>query len=383
MESTGRQYAARMATSDGTFGDGGRSAQQESDARPPTFREEVRSRRAGRGRGIGRIAFLAVTLIALYILWPGLLKSFSAWPQLLTINPGWFAVMVAVECASFACAWALLAVALRTRQWFAIATAQLAGNAFSRIVPGGAAAGGALQYRMLTQGGFEAARVATAVTAASLISTATVFALPIFAVPTLLLGAPVPSGLAQAAWLGAGACLVFVVLGAVLLTRDRPLLALGGALDRVVVALRRGRAGRSHEALPQRLLRQRDAIRRDLGEDWWRALLAAAGNWGLDYLALLAALTAVGARPKPSLVLLAYVAAVVLGMIPITPGGLGFVEAGLTATLALAGVSAANAVLATLAYRLVSYWLPILVGPVAYWLHTRRTHRAAVAAADP
>ena len=57
------------------------------------------------------------------------------------------------------------------------------------------------------------------------------------------------------------------------------------------------------------------------------------GNWLFDYLALLAALTAVGSRPRPSLVLLAYVAAALLGMIPITPGGLGFVEAGLAATL--------------------------------------------------
>ena len=88
--------------------------------------------------------------------------------------------------------------------------------------------------------------------------------------------------------------------------------------------------------------------------------------------------------PRPTLLLLAFCAAALLTLVPITPGGLGFVEAGLTATLALAGVSAADAVLATLAYRLVSYWLPILVGPVAYWLHTRRTHRrAAAAAAEP
>ncbi len=134
---------------------------------------------------------------------------------------------------------------------------------------------------------------------------------------------------------------------------------------------------RAIEDLPERLVRQRNDIRRDLGADWWRALLAAAGNWGLDYLALLAALTAVGARPRPSLVLLAYVTSIVLSFIPITPGGLGFVEAGLTATLALAGVSAPDAVLATLAYRLVSYWLPIVVGPVAYWLHSSRINRAA------
>ena len=58
----------------------------------------------------------------------------------------------------------------------------------------------------------------------------------------------------------------------------------------------------------------------------------------LDYLTLLAALYAVGAEPRASLVLLAFFAAQLLGTLPLTPGGLGFVEAGLTGTLALAGV---------------------------------------------
>jgi hypothetical protein len=56
---------------------------------------------------------------------------------------------------------------------------------------------------------------------------------------------------------------------------------------------------------------------------------------------------------------------------------LGFVEAGLTATLTLAGVSAADAVLATLAYRLVSYWLPLVAGPFAYLAHRHRYLRRA------
>ena len=43
-----------------------------------------------------------------------------------------------------------------------------------------------------------------------------------------------------------------------------------------------------------------------------------------------------------------------LTLIPFTPGGLGFVEAGLTGLLALAGTTAHQAVVATLAYRLAS-----------------------------
>ena len=47
-------------------------------------------------------------------------------------------------------------------------------------------------------------------------------------------------------------------------------------------------------------------------------------------------------------------------------------EAGLVGTLTLAGVPGHEALAATLLYRLVSYWLPIPVGGVAYLLFRRR-----------
>ena len=133
------------------------------------------------------------------------------------------------------------------------------------------------------------------------------------------------------------------------------------------------------EHLPERLLRERDRIVGTLGPRWKRALAATSGRWALDYATLLAALAAVGSQPRPSLVLLAFCAAQILAQIPITPGGLGFVEAGLTAMLALAGVSAGAAVLATFVYRLFSYWLPLPVGLGAFGWHARRYRAAATA----
>jgi len=81
---------------------------------------------------------------------------------------------------------------------------------------------------------------------------------------------------------------------------------------------------------------------------------------------LLAALRATGSHPRPSLILVAYAAAGIIGMIPATPGGLGLVEASLTGLLVLAQVDSSQAVLATLTYRLASYWAPLLAGPIAY-----------------
>jgi len=332
----------------------------------------------GRGRIpqhlLARGAFLALTAVSLYLLWPALLQVFSAWPRLLDLSPIWFVVMLLFEAGSFVCSWALIRLALRTKGWFVVATSQLSGNAFSRVVPGGAAAGGALQYTLLVQAGIQPTRVASGLTASSLLSTATVFALPVLSLPAVLSGVPVERGLKQAAVIGAGAFLILLLADTALLTTERPLRLAGAAIERLRNQVRRERPPTF--GLPDRLVRERNLIRQVLGHRWWLALLTAVGNWALDYLALLAALTAVGTRPRPSLVLLAYVAAIVLGMIPLTPGGLGFVEAGLAAMLSLAGVRAADAVLSTLAYRLVSYWLPIPTGFVAYTLFRRRRERA-------
>jgi len=114
------------------------------------------------------------------------------------------------------------------------------------------------------------------------------------------------------------------------------------------------------------LLEQRNLIRAVLGQQWWQATLLSAGRLLFDYLCLLFAVRAVGAHPRASLVLLAYAVAGVIGLVPITPGGLGVVEASLSGLLVLCGLTGVEAVLATLAYRLASYWIPLMSGPFAY-----------------
>ncbi len=73
--------------------------------------------------------------------------------------------------------------------------------------------------------------------------------------------------------------------------------------------------------------------------------------------------------------LLGYVVAALLAVIPLTPGGLGFVEVGLVAMLGLAGVGGAEATTAVLAYRLVSFWLPIPAGLIS-WVVFRHKYGA-------
>ncbi len=188
--------------------------------------------------------------------------------------------------------------------------------------------------------------------------------------PAIVGGAPVGHSLAVAAYLGLGVLVLLLATGTAAFVSDAPLERAGRGIQWLLNRTLRRR--RHVTGLPQELLAQRDFIMATLGEHWQRALLAAAGSTAFDYLALLCALRAVGADPQPSLVLLAYTAASLLSLIPFTPGGLGFVEAGLVGTLTLASVSGGDAVAATLLYRLVAYWLPIPAGAVAYLLFRRR-----------
>jgi hypothetical protein len=307
--------------------------------------------------------------VSLYLVAPSVLEVFGSWDQLQRITPGWLAAMLALQIATLACLWVLQHDAVRAKAWTPIVTSQLSGNALSKIAPGGGAVGAALQYRMLVQAGLDRSAVAGGLTAASLLTLALVLAMPVVAVPSVIRGL-VPGDLLDLALTGIGVFVLLALAGAACLASDRPLAWVGRTVQRVRNRLRRSAPPLT--TLPARLLRERDRILKTLGSRWHLALAATVGRWAFDYATLLAALYAVGSHPRPSLVLLAFCAAQLLAQIPITPGGLGFVEAGLTATLALAGVSAANAALATFAYRLVSYWLPLPAGLVAYVVHRRR-----------
>jgi uncharacterized protein (TIRG00374 family) len=320
---------------------------------------------------------LLVGGLALYVLLPSLLSVFGSWRSLSHLDWPFAALVLVAEVASYVCLWELDRIALGTRAWFPVIAAQLTGNAVGRILPGGGATATAVSASMLGRAGIDTGEAAAAFGTSTLLQLATTFALPVLALPAIAAGAPINRGLETAAYLGAAVFVLLLAAGAAVLTTDRPLELAGRAAQWVLNHTVRRRD--PIDDLPAQLLEIRNFIRTTLGDRWRGALLAAVGNTGFDYLALLAALRAVGADPRPSLVLLAYTAAEVLALIPATPGGLGFVEAGLVGTLGLAGVSAADALAATLLYRVVAFWLPLPAGGIAYLLFRRRYGRRASA----
>ena len=324
---------------------------------------------AASGRLPRTVFWLVVTAISLYLVAPSLIDVFGSWDDLDELAPGWLAAMAGLQALALACLWALQYLAMRGPSWPAVISSQLAGNALAKIAPGGGALGAALQYRMLVKAGLPANRAVAGLAAASLLIFAVVLAMPVLALPAILRGG-VSRSLVEPTVIGLVVLVALFAIGTVLIAFDGPLAWVGRTLQRVRNRLRRH--AEPSRRLPERLLRERGRIVGTLGPRWKRALAATCGRWAFDYASLLAALAAVGSEPRPGLVLLAFCAAQVLAQIPITPGGLGFVEAGLTGTLTLIGVAPGSAVLATLAYRLFSYWLQLPVGLAAFGWHARR-----------
>lgn len=106
-----------------------------------------------------------------------------------------------------------------------------------------------------------------------------------------------------------------------------------------------------------------------------RKLVEAIGGILLQTLSLVmcfyACVRALGAEPNFAALAVVQMVGNTVGMAVPTPGGLGAVEAALTAGITTIGISAAVAVPAVLLFRLISFWLPILPGWI-FWTQLQR-----------
>jgi uncharacterized protein (TIRG00374 family) len=289
--------------------------------------------------------------------------------------------MVVAQAGSLWCLARLQALCMGLSRTQPVLTSSLASGALGRVLPGGSATAAATQYAMLSQAGVDPTVIGVGLAAGTLLQLVALCALPLLALPAVPLGFSVPTTLAKSAAVSAGLFAVLLSVTALALRSDRALAMAGRAIDRGRRRLRHDEP--AQRDLPTRLIAQRDQVVGVLAGRWRQALVVTTGRWFCDFLTLAAALAAIGAHGSLALTLLAYAASQLLGQIPITPGGLGVVEAALTGFLAVAGISAGEAALATLAYRLVSYWLVVLAGFVAWLIHRRRHRRHGRAGGIP
>lgn len=298
------------------------------------------------------------------------------------VSPLLLAVAVALEAA------AILAYAQLTRSLLDVETrpglsisfgVALASMGVNHVVPGGAATTAAVNYRLFGLAGVPGPELGFAL-ATQAIGSAAVLNLILWV--ALILSIPVTGFhpiYATAAGVGAVMMVLFglTILG-LLRGRDRLARWIGRVAGHIP-----GVKSESVEMLVRSITEQL----RQLGADVPRlrgAVLLAAVNWLLDAAALWVFMTAFGYRPGVVGLVVAYGLANVLAVVPITPGGLGVIEAVLIPTLVAFGSPAAVAAVGVVAYRLVSFWLPIPTGMAAYVVVERRlTHSRDSAGVQP
>jgi uncharacterized protein (TIRG00374 family) len=244
----------------------------------------------------------------------------------------------------------------------------IASTGVSHVVPGGAATSTAVSYRLLGRAEVPADELRFAL-GTQAIGSAVMLNLILWV--ALIVSIPV-NGFhpiyAIAASVGAVLIAVFA-LAVISILRGRD--ALAARVARLAGHLPKVHAD-SVRALIVGLADQLRALAHDA--DRLRiVILMASANWLLDAAALWVVLAAFGSAPDPVSLLVAYGLANVMAAIPVSPGGLGVVEAILISSLIGFGTPSAVASVAIVAYRLVEFWLPIPVGAAAYLAVERAT----------
>jgi putative heme transporter len=262
--------------------------------------------------------------------------------------------------------------------WRALVMTQ-ASTAAASVFPGGEAVGLGLTFGMLKGWGFRSGAIAAATAVVTTMNALTKVLLPVAALVGLLVTGRQGGLLGLLTVIGVAAlCLLFGAAIMALRTdaSTRVFAArLEGWRTRVPILRRRTASG----TFPDRLSRFRSETVGLLRQRWFPLLAWTLIGHLAVFVVLLVALRAVGVTGSEVDFVEAFAAWALtrlLTAIPITPGGLGIVELGLTGALVAAGGPNDEVVAAVLLYRLLTWLPPILLGAPAALLW-RRLHPVA------
>jgi uncharacterized protein (TIRG00374 family) len=311
---------------------------------------------------VGRLLLLA--LIIEYLVVPQLAGPRKVAHLLTEVNPLLLLAGVGLEAGALVCYAQLTRTVLpgeKTLSLFTVQRIQLATLSVSHCAPGGSATGTALGYRLMTQAGLPRSDVGfalamqgigSAVVLNTLLWLALIISIPLWGFSPLYLTAA-----------GVGV-VVLCLVGFLLLLFTRGEQWVGVRLERAA-----GQVPFVDGATLRRFFEEVATRLREVGGNrtvliW--AIVWSTANWLLDAGSLAVFVGAFGHWVDPDGILVAYGLANVLAAIPITPGGLGVVEATLTSVLVGFGTPPGVATLGVIVYRLVNFWLPIPLGGIAY-----------------
>jgi len=234
----------------------------------------------------------------------------------------------------------------------------------SNGVPGGGALGLGLQYAQLASYGTSPTAATAGITATGVWSIFITLGLPVMGVVALALSGDDAGSYLVSGLIGLGILLAMIVAFALILRSEELASRIGGWAERLVDrVLRRFRPGTELHLTDMLVKLRTDIV--DLVRRRWAAITVAQTGVSLaSFLILLVAFRGVESTSRISLwsVFAAFAIAQLGLMIPVTPGGLGTVDAAMISLLIAFGASAGDATAADLLWRAVSYVPQIIMG---------------------
>ncbi len=365
-----RSQTERVPPAAGPLTGSGAEAPRRDSAAPEQMPRVVITR----GRIIASLVFVVGIVAFLYLGLPKLVGFEASFKRLREGNAWWLAGAALLELGSF-CGYVALFRAVFVHRssrigWNASYQITMAGLAATRLFAAAGAGGIALTAWALRRSGMERRLVASRmVTFMALLYGVYMGALVIDGVGLYLHVWPGPAPFAITIIPAIfGAVVIAVFMSMALVPRDFDRLMAHRSAGQGPL----GRAARRLATVPGAAatgIRTAIALVRAAEP----GLLGALAWWGFDIATLWACFHAFGYAPHKGVIVMAYFVGWIANTLPL-PGGIGGVEGGMIGAFTAFGVSVQAAVVAVLAYRAFSFWLPTLPGGVAYF-QLRRTVR--------
>ncbi len=320
-------------------------------------------RRTGRARLIGIAVSVVVIGVVFAFLLPKIANYRDVWKVVQGMSWQWIAALIvaaALDVATFAPPWM---AALPGLGYLHAARVTLGSTALSMVAPGGAAVGMATSFAMLKAWGIKGRPVGLAVALTGIWNQFFILAFPILAVGALLADGGQNKTLELIALIALAVLCVVVTGFAIGLQSPRRALKVGNWAASAVSGLKRLIRKRPVDWTGAAFVRFRAETIDLLRRRWHILTIATLANQLADFLLMVVAIRATGITSGEVDLVEAFAAWAlvrVLGSLPITPGGIGVVELGLTGALVGFGATNAEAVAAALVYRFLQI-VPILL----------------------
>ena len=267
--------------------------------------------------------------------------------------------------ATFAPPWMAALPGLHFRQAFVVTQAS---TASTYIAPGGVAVGMALSYAMLRAWGFAGSAVGLAVALTGVWNQLAMLAFPTIALVLLTLTGDAHAALDTVAYLGLAIFVVVIAAFAAGLSTPTLARGIGDLVARITSWALRLVRRKPVEWDGDSLVRFRDRTNSLLKRRWHALTLTTLAGHFTVFLVLLTTLRVLdvtGSEVSAAEAFAAWSLVRLLGSIPITPGGLGVVELGLTTALVGFGGDQVEVVAAVLVYRVLTVLPTLLIGLLA------------------